>query len=57
MKVQNEEKHEIWRYFEKISFIGSYIEIYLDNVNVVLINGTTQTALTYATIVAEYLKN
>ncbi len=33
------------------------IEIYLDNVNVVLINGATQTALTYATIVAEYLKN
>lgn len=33
------------------------IEIYLDDVNVVLINGSTQTALTYATIVAEYLKN
>ena len=33
------------------------IEIYLDNVNVTLKNGSTQTALTYATIVAEYLKN
>jgi hypothetical protein len=33
------------------------IEIYLDNVNVTLINGSTQTILTYATIVAEYLKN
>lgn len=33
------------------------IEIYLDDVNVTLINGATQTALTYATIVAEYLKD
>lgn len=33
------------------------IEIYLDNKNVTLINGATQSILTYATIVAEYLKN
>lgn len=36
---------------------GKNIEIFLDDVNVVIINGSTQTTLTYATIVAEYLKN
>ena len=33
------------------------IEIYLTPTNVVLVNGSTQTALTSATIVAEYVKN
>lgn len=33
------------------------IEIYLTATNVVLVNGSTQTTLTQATIVAEYLKN
>ena len=33
------------------------IEIYLTSTNVVLVNGSTQTALTSATIVAEYVKN
>lgn len=33
------------------------IEIYFDNLNVVIINGSTQTALTYCTIVLEYLKD
>lgn len=33
------------------------IEIYFDDVNVTLINGSTQTALTYCSIVLEYIKN
>lgn len=33
------------------------IEIYFDNLNVTVINGNTQTGLTYCTIVLEYLKN
>lgn len=36
---------------------GKNIEIYVDDLNVVIINGSTQTALTYCTIDVEYLKN
>jgi hypothetical protein len=39
------------------STLTKNIEIYFDNVNVTIINGSTQTALTYCTIVLEYLKN
>ncbi len=37
--------------------ITKQIEIYLDPTNVTLINGATQSALTQAYVVAEYLKN
>lgn len=38
------------------TLITSQVQIYLTPTNVVLINGSTQTALTSATIVAEFLK-
>lgn len=37
--------------------VTDQVQIYLTSTNVVLINGATQTALTQAYIVAEYLKN
>lgn len=37
--------------------VTDQVQIYLDPTNVVLVNGATQSALTQATIVAEYVKN
>lgn len=42
--------------YASATLVTSQIQIYLTPTNVVLVNGSTQTSLTKATIVAEYLK-
>lgn len=39
------------------TLVTDQVQIYLTPTNIVLVNGSTQTALTQATIVCEYLKN
>lgn len=43
--------------YSSATLITNNVEIYFNDTDVVLINGSTQSTLTYATVVLEYVKN